>query len=196
MTAVEGWSGLFASAFAQSRNAMLLVDGDRRIVDANGAFLALLGRTRRDYVDRRLWDFVVGGPLLTAPQWRRLLAESRFAGEAQLVHDDGHAVAVQWGGATEVVTGRRLVLFVALSTSRAGNRFRRAPAAVDGQAPLSEREQEIIQMVARGDSGPEIAAQLDIAHNTVRTHIRNAMVKLDARSRAHLVAKTLVAQHP
>ena len=40
-------------------------------------------------------------------------------------------------------------------------------------------------------TGPEIADQLQIAHDTVRTHVRNAMVKMDARSRAHLVAKTL-----
>ncbi len=42
-----------------------------------------------------------------------------------------------------------------------------------------------------GRSGPEIAYELHIAHDTVRTHVRNAMTKLGARSRAHLVAKAL-----
>ena len=45
--------------------------------------------------------------------------------------------------------------------------------------------------MALGNTGPEIADQLQIAHDTVRTHVRNAMVKVDARSRAHLVAKAL-----
>ena len=40
-------------------------------------------------------------------------------------------------------------------------------------------------------TGPEIADELDICRDTVRTHVRNAMTKLGARSRAHLVAKAL-----
>ena len=46
-----------------------------------------------------------------------------------------------------------------------------------------------------GDSGPEIAEELGIAHDTVRTHVRNAMEKIGARSRAHLVAKALGEGH-
>ena len=45
--------------------------------------------------------------------------------------------------------------------------------------------------MALGASGPEIADELHISHETVRTHVRNAMDKLGARSRAHLVAKAL-----
>ena len=37
--------------------------------------------------------------------------------------------------------------------------------------------------------------ELLIAHDTVRTHVRNAMTKLGARSRAHLVAKALGEGH-
>jgi DNA-binding NarL/FixJ family response regulator len=48
-----------------------------------------------------------------------------------------------------------------------------------------------VRLVAHGSSGPEIAGELHIAHDTVRTHVRNAMTKLGARSRAHLVAKAL-----
>ena len=48
-----------------------------------------------------------------------------------------------------------------------------------------------MRLVALGNSGPEIAEELRIAHDTVRTHARNAMTKVGARSRAHLVAKAL-----
>jgi len=41
----------------------------------------------------------------------------------------------------------------------------------------------------------EIADELQISHNTVRTHAFNAMTKLNARSRAHLVAKALAGGH-
>jgi DNA-binding NarL/FixJ family response regulator len=57
--------------------------------------------------------------------------------------------------------------------------------------PLTLREREVVQLVALGLSGPEIADELHIAHDTVRTHVRNAMAKCGARSRAHLVAKAL-----
>ena len=56
---------------------------------------------------------------------------------------------------------------------------------------LSEREREIVRLVALGSTGPEIADELHIAHDTVRTHVRNAMTKVGARSRAQLVAKVL-----
>ena len=46
-----------------------------------------------------------------------------------------------------------------------------------------------------GETGPEIAEQLHISHATVRTHVRNAMAKVGARSRAHLVAKALGDGH-
>jgi DNA-binding CsgD family transcriptional regulator len=56
---------------------------------------------------------------------------------------------------------------------------------------LSAREREIVGLVAHGHTGREIADELRIAHDTVRTHVRNAMIKLQARSRAQLVAKAI-----
>ena len=187
----DGWPALFASAFGQSRNPMLLVDGERRIVDANGSFVRLLGRRRASLVGLRVYELLDGGPLATPDEWRETLARGRFTGEATLLAAGGGRVAVQWGATTEVATGRRLVLFVTLSTSRWGGRFRRSDQQRGPGRPLSRRECEIVGLVARGDSGPEIAEELGIAHDTVRTHVRNAMDKLGARSRAHLVAKAL-----
>jgi DNA-binding NarL/FixJ family response regulator len=83
------------------------------------------------------------------------------------------------------------VLFVVLSRSRWGQRFRRPLSIEPEPRTLTRREREIVRLVAQGSSGPEIAAELHIAHDTVRTHVRNAMTKLGARSRAHLVAKAL-----
>jgi DNA-binding CsgD family transcriptional regulator len=60
---------------------------------------------------------------------------------------------------------------------------RRAPGA-----PLSVREREILGLLAGGDSGAQIAQALVLSPETVRTHIRNAMSKLGASSRAQAVA--------
>jgi DNA-binding NarL/FixJ family response regulator len=56
---------------------------------------------------------------------------------------------------------------------------------------LSPREREILDGIARGLTGEQIAAQLSISPETVRTHVRNAMEKFEAHTRAHAVAIAL-----
>src|ERR1700742_1489925 len=191
MSQRDGWPALFASAFTQSRNAMVLLDDHRRVLDANGAAVKLMGYQRGALVGRPISEIVVDGPLLTGGEWLQALAQGRFHGQAHVCHADGAEIAVQWGATTELVTGRRLVLVVVLSTSRWGARFRRADDSAQDGATLSARELEVVRLVALGETGPEIAGELGISNETVRTHVRNAMTKLGARSRAHLVAKAV-----
>jgi PAS domain S-box-containing protein len=183
----NGWAALFWSAFKDSRNAMVLLDEHRRHVDVNGAYLKLAGYTRDEVIGRPVWEHVAGGPLLTDRQWERAVARGELSGQAGIVCADGTIVTVQFAGHTEVATGQRLVLFVVLSTSRWGQHSRRDPTPATDEA-LSPREREIVRLVAAGQTGPEIAEHLHISHATVRTHVRNAMAKVGARSRAHLVA--------
>ncbi len=190
MTGNEGWTGLFSSAFTQSRNAMALVDEDRHFVDVNAAFLRLLGHSRETVIGRPVWDLFVEDRGASA-DWAGMLASGEFTGQRELICADGSTVAVQWGASVETVDDRRLVLFVALSTSRWGSRFRRSMQSDHEGEPLSTREHEVVRLVALGASGPEIADELVISHNTVRTHVRNAMSKTGARSRAHLVARVI-----
>jgi PAS domain S-box-containing protein len=194
MAGQEGWAGLFAGAFKDSRNAMVLLDDQRRHVDVNGAYLAQLGYSRERLIGAPVYEFVVGGPI-SDKEWNAAISRGGFTGEGELLAADGRTVGVQYAAHTEVVTGRRLVLFVALSTSRWGRHFRRDVDATATAEPLSRREREIVRLIAGGASGPEIAGQLHISHDTVRTHVRNAMTKLGARSRAQLVAKSLGEGH-
>ena len=188
---MNGWSGFFETAFRQSRNAMVLVD-DRRIhIDVNGAYLKLLGYTRGHLIGEPLYRFVAEPSRVSPEEWAAALAVGRFTGEADMICADGSRASVQWGASAEVVTGRRLVLFVVLSTSRWGGQFRRTTESARDEGQLSKREQEIVRLIALGSTGPEIADELQIAHDTVRTHVRNSMTKLRARSRAHLVANAL-----
>jgi PAS domain S-box-containing protein len=191
----RGLSTLFQAAFRDSRNAMVLADEERRIVDVNGACLQLLGHRRTDVVSRHMWEFVAGRPAMTARQWAAGLARRRFSGDAEMVRADATTVRVHWGATTEVVTGRRLVLVVALSVSGRGRGVRLAERFESRGGALSDREREIVRLVALGATGPEIAEELQISHNTVRTHLRNSMQKVGARSRAHLVAKALGEGH-
>jgi DNA-binding CsgD family transcriptional regulator len=61
--------------------------------------------------------------------------------------------------------------------------------AVGGRsARLSARELDVIAGLALGDSTHQIGAALGMSPHTVRTHLRNIMRKLEARTRAHAVA--------
>jgi PAS domain S-box-containing protein len=186
-----GWQALFEDAFKRSRNAMVLANEHRIQVEVNSAYAQLLGRRPSALIGRPLAEFVVGGPLVSQDEWRDLMLQDEFVGEAAMKLPDDEVVLVQWAGHPERVTGRRLVLFVALTTFRSGRHFRRQVERPQRNSELSDRELEIVRLIGLGESGPEIAEQLHITHNTVRTHVRNAMTKTGARSRAHLVAKTL-----
>lgn len=52
---------------------------------------------------------------------------------------------------------------------------------------LTQRELEILQLVAGGYSAKEIARRVAIAPRTVERHIENARLKMRARNRAHMV---------
>ncbi|SMX77721.1 response regulator transcription factor [Brevibacterium antiquum] len=52
---------------------------------------------------------------------------------------------------------------------------------------LTDREREILVLVARGETNSEIAASLFIAMQTVKTHVSRILYKLDARDRAQAV---------
>jgi DNA-binding NarL/FixJ family response regulator len=60
--------------------------------------------------------------------------------------------------------------------------------AVRDVGGLTAREREVTALVADGKSDSEIAQQLFLSPLTVRTHVQRAKTKLDARSRAQLVA--------
>jgi DNA-binding NarL/FixJ family response regulator len=61
------------------------------------------------------------------------------------------------------------------------------PAPRDHQAPLTDREREVLKLISQEYSNPEIAEKLFISVRTVDTHRRNLMEKLQAKNTAGLV---------
>jgi DNA-binding NarL/FixJ family response regulator len=56
---------------------------------------------------------------------------------------------------------------------------------------LTNREVEVLTLLARGYTGEEVARQLEVSAETVRAHVRNAVTKLHARTRLHAVVLAL-----
>ena len=67
--------------------------------------------------------------------------------------------------------------------------FRQAPALATDSEGLSPREQEVLDLLARGYLYKEIAERLNISIPTVNTYVRRMYEKLHVRSRAQAVAK-------
>lgn len=66
-----------------------------------------------------------------------------------------------------------------------------SPAATAKIAQLTQRERDVLRLLADGGSNEEIGKALFISSETVRTHVRKAMSKLDADTRTEAVATAL-----
>jgi DNA-binding CsgD family transcriptional regulator len=175
----------------RSSNGMVLLDDDRRFICANGAAIELLELPRDRLPELRVDDIT--------PDWLRPCLEDGwpvFLRDGSIVQRravsliSGRTIEVDYCATANVVPGRHLAIYVE-DTSAAwrndGARFHRGAE----RAALTPREREVVGLLALGLSGAQIAAELFISPQTVRTHVRNAMEKLGARTRAHLIAIAL-----
>jgi len=64
-----------------------------------------------------------------------------------------------------------------------------APAGGLDDAGLTDREAEVLRLIAQGQSNAEIAAQLIVSLETVKTHVAHVLTKLDARDRTQAVIR-------
>jgi DNA-binding NarL/FixJ family response regulator len=56
---------------------------------------------------------------------------------------------------------------------------------------LTKRELEVLRLIADGEPNRDIARRLSVGEETVKSHMRNILARLQARSRAHAVAIAL-----
>lgn len=151
---------------------LLLAQAELRAGQAGSAAEALaplLGASGRDEL---------GGVLLTGPAVLGELVAADWRGAL-----DAHAMAVlqRWRGLS-------LGLRAPAPVPGAAPGSARAAALPPGIHPLSEREREVLQCIAEGDSNKLIARQLELSPHTVKRHVANILDKLGLASRGQAAA--------
>jgi len=187
--AQAGWEGLFWLVFARSANPIVLLDDQRRVVEANDAALKLFGREREEVIGMSIVESITPADRpAAAREWQEFLRTGEYGGRRILIRGDRSRVDVDFAARLEVIGGRRLAIYVATLDERS----QRWPSSRrSAELPLTSREREVITLIALGLETPQIAQELHISAQTVRTHVRNAMSKLGARTRAQLVARVI-----
>lgn len=201
--------GPFWSVFEHSHIPMALIDRDLRFVDVNAAAAKLYQHPREEVVGQPVGTAFVGGRSSTASgEWQHLLRDNELYGERVISHPSGQPMRVSYAAHATTINGQWLALFVTLSAKvepHGSELISATPPGADHEAAvvqesqpvgrlagsLTPREREVVRRVALGRSTPQIAADLSLSPATVRSHVRNAMVKVGAHTRAQLVALVL-----
>jgi PAS domain S-box-containing protein len=184
----DGWDALFWVVFERSSNPCIILDEHRRVIELNAAALALLGGSRMEVLGASMVDRVATSERgRAASAWYSLLRTGEAFGSRHLTRSDGSHVEVQFAASLTRIRGRLVALYVVLAADHAS-------VPVGGHsvgAALTLREREVVTLIALGLETADIGAQLYITQQTVKSHVRNAMRKLRAHTRAQLVAIAL-----
>jgi PAS domain S-box-containing protein len=188
--------GGFWSIFEQSRIPMALVDRNRRYVSVNAAVIELYQYPRSEVLGHRAGRTSIDGQPKADAQWEQLMRTDELYGEGVITHANGTHMDVSYAAHATTVGDRWLALIVTLSArfkpdgpELLGAREMGCPTREESK--LTNREREVVRLVALGWSTRPIAADLGLSFETVRTHVRNAMAKTGAHTRAQLVALVL-----
>jgi DNA-binding NarL/FixJ family response regulator len=99
--------------------------------------------------------------------------------------------ALKAGPAQELVAAARAVASGNSYVDPRLNPFILGRASTEDIPVLTPREREVMALLAEGLKGSQVATRLGISPDTVRTHVENAMEKLEARTRVHAIAIAL-----
>jgi PAS domain S-box-containing protein len=184
---VRPWNN---ASFRSSLVPMVVADDERHYVAANPAACLLLRLPEEEVLKRTIEDLT---PPETrsqvGPLWEAFVRDGAQRGTFELLMPDGPKVRVEYSATANVEPGRHLSIFM----FPPGDRERQPRDIQPARALLTEREREVLRMVAMGMGSSWIAAALGVAPSTVETHVRHCLDKLGARNRAHAIALGLRA---
>lgn len=169
---------------------MVIADDGRHYVAANPAACLLFRLPEEEVLKRMIEDLTPPeNRSQVGPLWEAFVRDGTQRGTFELLMPDGPRVRVEYSATANIEPGRHLSIFL----FPPGGRERRPQDRSAGQALLTEREREVLGMVAMGMGSSWIAATLEVSTSTVETHVRHCLDKLGARNRAHAIALGLRA---
>jgi PAS domain S-box-containing protein len=171
------------------RGAILVADSNARVLAANRPACSLLGWSRIDLLMLEMSDVGVPPPAL-ARVCHEADEHGLTSGTALLRHRDGRVIPVSYQ-VTRVDLPEAPVYIWMTHVRRAARRsLRRDPehARIARALRVTDRELQILQLIADGLGNQEIAGEITVSIETVKTHVRRLLRKLNASSRAHAVA--------
>jgi DNA-binding NarL/FixJ family response regulator len=181
-----GWQAAFELLFDTTATPVAILDERRCLIGLNAAAQELLGRCPKASAGEHAAQAVaVPERDRSASEWLMLLREGRASGTRTLVRADSSQVQVSFVAVVEAVANGRRVIYAMTPAAAAPQEGLATVAA------LTNREGQVVRLIADGLDTAEIAESLHVSPNTVRSHVRNAMSKLSARTRAQLVAQAL-----
>jgi DNA-binding NarL/FixJ family response regulator len=124
------------------------------------------------------------GYLVKSAQFSELLAAVRSTAAGEAVFTPGLAGLV-------LGEYRRLATSAGPGTGAASGPADPGQPASPAQPRLTERETEVLRLVAKGMTYPEIAALLVLSPRTVQNHVQNTLIKLQLHNKAQLVRYAL-----
>jgi DNA-binding NarL/FixJ family response regulator len=171
---------------SQALDIAARLDPDVVVMDIRMPIMDGVEATRRIVEDRAVHSRVL---ILTTFDADEYVVEALRAGASGFVLKDVQPAA--FAGAIRTIAAGDALLAPSV-TRQLLDRFRgRLPAPPDARnerlRDLTERELEVLKLVARGLSNREIADRLVLAEPTVKTHVSHALLKLDLRDRAQAV---------
>jgi DNA-binding CsgD family transcriptional regulator len=178
-------SAATTASFEDSLVPMLIADDHRRYMDANRAACLLLRLQRAEVLQLTIDDLTPPGlAAQTAQLWDEFLRAGSQTGTFELSMPDGGRLSVDYSATARIQPGRHLsLLYFPASRKEQGL----LTASERDLALLTEREREVLTLIAMGERGAAIALSLGVSPATVESHVRHCLEKLGAKNRAHAI---------
>jgi PAS domain S-box-containing protein len=178
-----------AAWFEASEVPTLAIDDRRRCIGVNPAACSLLGISREAVLQRRVDELTPAEwRSEIEPRWHAFLRAGTQGGTFAFLMPDGRPRLFGYFATANTAPGQHLVVLAVSAPTD-------DPQRKEGTSrSLSEREREVLTLIAVGETGLAISEALSISPATVETHVRHCMEKLGAKNRPHAIALALYSR--